>query len=85
MAAIPQSGKPTNQLVLNYRYKDTMPPNRDYSDQLVANDMQLSITWGGLGVLLLIFLLIVLYRRSKERLRKPPSKEQPDDSVVNMS
>ena len=68
IGAVPnEAGKDTNSLKFNYKFTEVIPPRRKYSEQLVANDMQLAITFGGLGLLIIILGTIYGYRRYKNK------------------
>eukprot|EP00347_Sterkiella_histriomuscorum_P013063 403366161 len=85
IAAIPQINLAQNHMSLSYKYKNLLEARRKYSEQLLANDIQLAITWGGLAFILLVLGLVILYRRYKlKKLQqlKEKKKGESDNSVI---
>jgi hypothetical protein len=70
---VPKSS--SNYAKVYYRWAETLPARRDYSEQLVASNIQLGVTMSGIGVLFIIVGSIYGWRRYKEKQRKRAAEE----------
>ncbi|CDW74247.1 UNKNOWN [Stylonychia lemnae] len=70
VAVYPKANSIKNSFHLNYKKEDVLPVRRKYSEQLIANDMQLGITLGGLALFLIILFLIYLKKRNDKRKKQ---------------